>query len=110
MLTHDVTGDPKLLPLSNNGGPTFTNADQATSPGKQHIPFATSQCNGITVPQDERGFTRGTGGRCDAGAYEYMGVATSIVHRPVRKPALRHGPARWPTLRIALPQVKVTRL
>jgi len=81
--THDVTADPKLLPLSNNGGLTFTNADQATSPGKSHIPFASSKCGSISITTDQRGYTRGTGGHCDSGAYEYLGVATAVAQHPV---------------------------
>ncbi|HEY1976350.1 MAG TPA: choice-of-anchor Q domain-containing protein [Candidatus Baltobacteraceae bacterium] len=76
--------DPKLLPLTNNGGPTFTFADQAAgvSPGTQHIAFSSSKCGTISTTVDQRGFTRGAGGKCDVGAYEHAGVATAIGRRP----------------------------
>jgi hypothetical protein len=71
--------NPKLLALSNNGGPTFTYADQATSPGRKHIPYA-SGCGGTMVTTDQRSYARGAGGKCDVGAYEYAGVATALQH------------------------------
>ena len=40
---------PLLRALSDNGGPTFTNADQATSPGKAHIPYIAGKCDGRTL-------------------------------------------------------------
>jgi hypothetical protein len=77
--SHDQTANPELLALSNNGGPTFTNADTATSPGKADIPYTVGTgCNAAGVLVDQRGFTRGAGGRCDVGAYEYGGIATAI--------------------------------
>jgi hypothetical protein len=86
--THDLQTDPKLLPLANNGGPTMTNADTASSPGTAYIPFSGGNCGnaaGITV--DQRGYTRGAGGKCDVGAYEFAGVASGGIHlhvQPVR--------------------------
>lgn len=95
-VTHNAIADPKLLALSNNGGPTLTNADQATSPGKGHIPFASSACGSVSIAQDERGFIRGAGGHCDAGAYEYLGVATAIAHHPLPKPVFGRSSLRSP--------------
>jgi hypothetical protein len=73
-----VGTDPLLLALSNNGGPTFTNADQQTSPGRAVVPFSGSQCNagGAASNVDQRGFSRGTAtaGFCDVGAYEFGGT------------------------------------
>ena len=77
--THNVTANPLLLALTNNGGPTFTNADQSASPGRADIPFSGGMCNGVAGTNiDQRGFTRGAGGRCDVGAYEFAGVASAI--------------------------------
>ena len=78
--THDQQVDPQLLPLANNGGPTLTNADQATSPGTAFIPFSGTTCGSLAIVNDQRYYTRGAGGKCDVGAYEFAGVATAI-HR-----------------------------
>jgi len=62
--------------LADNGGPTSTLADTSSSPGKGHIPFASGLCNGATGTNvDQRGYTRGTGGVCDVGAFEFGGVS-----------------------------------
>jgi hypothetical protein len=82
---HDLAGvDPVLLALANNGGPTFTNADTATSPGKGYIPFLGTACGTVANDQtDQRGFARGAGGTCDIGAYEFAGAATALrTHLP----------------------------
>ena len=80
-LTHNKTADPFLLALSNNGGLTFTNADQTTSPGRAYIPYVAGNCGSVTLPQDQRGYTRGTGGRCDVGAFEFGGVPSAARHQ-----------------------------
>jgi hypothetical protein len=74
--------NPQVLALSNNGGPTFTMADTATSPGVGKIPVTGGSCNGTGVTTDQRGFVRGTS-FCDVGAYELNGVATAIRSHPV---------------------------
>jgi hypothetical protein len=64
--------------LASNGGPTQTLADTSSSPGKGHIPFAASLCNGASgTSVDQRGYARGAGGVCDIGAYEFNGTATA---------------------------------
>lgn len=75
--TGDIVGQsPLLASLANNGGPTQTLADSASSPGKGHIPFSGGLCNGAAgTGVDQRGYTRGAGGVCDIGAYEFSGVA-----------------------------------
>jgi hypothetical protein len=93
--THNMIGvDPLLLALANNGGPTFTNADQATSPGKAAIPFSAGECNGASpyTNVDQRGFARGvaTAGKCDVGAYEF-GAGPMAVRVPVPAPARETG-------------------
>lgn len=83
--THDLQANPKLLTLANNGGPTPTNADQAKSPGTAYIPFSGGNCGnaaGLTV--DQRNYTRGAGGKCDVGAYEFAGVAAGGIHIHVK--------------------------
>ena len=67
--THNLAVNPLLLPLASNGGPTETNADQATSPGKAYIPYSVCSAAGIT--SDQRGNSRNSGGFCDVGAYEF---------------------------------------
>jgi hypothetical protein len=86
ILAHDLTADPKLLTLANNGGPTQTIADQASSPGTAYIPYTGgNKCGAISgVFTDQRGFSRGAGGTCDVGAYEFSGIATAV--RTIEKP------------------------
>jgi hypothetical protein len=101
--TGNVTADPLLLALANNGGPTFTDADTSSSPGKGHIPFAASACGsgGMGSNVDQRGFARGAGGVCDSGAFEFGGTPSLVhryvppVHTDLNKPK-RHTPHRHP--------------
>jgi hypothetical protein len=88
--THNKTANPLLLALSNNGGATFTNADQATSPGKAYIPYAAGKCGSVALATDQRGYTRGAGGRCDVGAFELGGVPSAARH-PRQHPAASAG-------------------
>lgn len=74
--------------LANNGGPTQTIADTASSPGKGVIPFTNSECNSFSGTNvDQRGYARGAGGVCDIGAYEFSGTATtqSLTAQSLRK-------------------------
>ena len=69
--THDITGqDPHLGPLRNNGGATFTRADDvnAAQPAVDAIPTS----SGLCPSTDQRGFTRPDDAEttCDIGAYE----------------------------------------
>jgi hypothetical protein len=90
--THDQTANPLLLALSNNGGPTFTNADQTASPGRAKIPFSGGMCNGVTGSNiDQRGFTRGAAGRCDAGAFEFSGAPSAIRQHVPAVHGVDHG-------------------
>lgn len=58
------TGDPRLLPLADNGGPTWTMAPREDSP---LLDAALDTCPGF----DQRGLERTLGGAvCDLGAYE----------------------------------------
>jgi hypothetical protein len=60
-----VTGDPRLRPLANNGGPTPTQGLRLASPARDLIPPAA--CGLAT---DQRGLPRPSGPACDAGAFE----------------------------------------
>ena len=57
-----INGDPKLGPLADNGGPTFTRALAADSAALGQVP---SPC----IDLDQRGLGR-PGAGCDIGAYE----------------------------------------
>nr|MBC8447967.1 VCBS repeat-containing protein [Chloroflexota bacterium] len=77
----DISGDPELGPLRDNGGPTLTRAlSTADSPAVEAGPFE-ADC---AVETDQRGKTRpfdspgGGGVRCDIGAVEY-GADTLLV-------------------------------
>ena len=66
-------------PLTENGGPTQTNA---LLPGSQAIDSTTAQgCideTGALLATDQRGAARVAGARCDVGAYEYGAVIDRI--------------------------------
>jgi hypothetical protein len=64
--------DPKLGPLANNGGPTFTQALQDGSPAVDA--GADDDCSGT----DQRGVPRPRGPHCDIGAFE-------LNHPPVAR-------------------------
>jgi CSLREA domain-containing protein len=75
------SGDPKLGPLANNGGPTFTHALRRGSPaidvGDDTI-CAAEPVNGL----DQRGVARFgslAGNHCDIGAYEYQKPALATL-------------------------------
>lgn len=93
--SNDILGkDPKLLALANNGGPTYTNADQAStiSPGTAYITWSAASngtCGNVTdMGADQRGYTRGAGLKCDIGAYEFSGAPSAI------RPHFKH--PNWP--------------
>jgi len=62
--TDKVGVDPKLGPLSSNGGPTQTMAIALGSPARDAIPTP------YPVKRDQRGVQRPQGPGCDIGAYE----------------------------------------
>ena len=62
-----ISGDPKLGPLANNGGPTLTHALLVGSPAIDN------GNNSVCAPLgnfDQRGFPRFSGNACDIGAFE----------------------------------------
>ena len=71
--------DPKLGPLQDNGGPTFTHALPLDSPA------INTGNNATCLATDQRGVSRPQGTLCDIGAYEYSDtipptvVANSLV-------------------------------
>jgi hypothetical protein len=70
-----LTGDPLLLPLADNGGPTQTMALQVGSPAINAGDAATCQAT------DQRGVSRPQGAPCDVGAYEISAVYLPLVVR-----------------------------
>jgi CSLREA domain-containing protein len=81
---NDTPGDcvgtnvnPKLGPLSDNGGPTETMALLPGSPAIDGVPAAGANCPAT----DQRGVTRPQGQACDIGAYEAAAPVNS--GRPV---------------------------
>jgi CSLREA domain-containing protein len=68
-----ASGDPKLQPLADNGGPVRTMALAAGSSAVDVV--ATNDC----LPSDERGVSRPQGPLCDAGAYELAAPSVSGV-------------------------------
>jgi hypothetical protein len=65
-----IGADPKLGPLTHNGGPTLTHQLLAASPalGKGSNPS--------TIPTDQRFYPRTTNGKTDIGAVEYDTIYT----------------------------------
>ena len=74
----NLTSDPKLSSLANNGGPTQTMALQSGSPAIDA--GNDSVCaDALTVnDKDQRGITRPQGPHCDIGAYEYGNIEVYI--------------------------------
>jgi hypothetical protein len=80
-----VSGNPKLGPLANNGGPTFTHALMAGSPaidaGDDSVvdPMGTYM---LTTDQRGNGFPRKVCTHVDIGAYEFGGGVAPTVNCP----------------------------
>jgi LPXTG-site transpeptidase (sortase) family protein len=74
-----LSGDPKLAPLADNGGPTQTHALLINSPAID------AGANGSCPSTDQRGFTRPVDGDgdgaavCDIGAYELQSANPPLV-------------------------------
>ncbi len=69
--TGNISSDPLLGTLGNNGGYTQTIPLLPGSAAINTIPVGTNGC-GTTVTTDQRGVTRPEGIGCDMGAYEYV--------------------------------------
>jgi predicted outer membrane repeat protein len=70
-------GDPGLLPLANNGGPTQTRALTAASPARDAATDCTD-VDGNPITTDQRGTSRPLGTACDVGAFEAVALTTTI--------------------------------
>jgi hypothetical protein len=70
-----LQGDPGLLPLADNGGPTRT---QALAPDSQAID-AGNDYFGLDYDQRGVGFARVSGTRADIGAYESASGSTDTI-------------------------------
>ncbi len=70
-LPDTITGDPKLGPLADNGGPTFT---QALLPGSPAIDAGDNTLipAGVTTDQRGTGYARIENGTVDIGAFEVV--------------------------------------
>ncbi len=81
------SGDPGLLPLANNGGPTQTHALLPDS-------IARNSSNFLCVNNDQRGQTRRIGdGFCDVGAFEFIDGLDDIDDSSFFVVPLRNGKA-----------------
>lgn len=67
--TGNIVGvDPLLLPLADNGGPTWTHA---LAPGSLAVDAGScTSMGGVAIAVDQRGIGRPQGVTCDVGAYE----------------------------------------
>jgi predicted outer membrane repeat protein len=78
----DITGnvygaDAALLPLADNGGPTWTHAfDGASLAVNAGNPTGCTDADGLPLPADQRTWIRQDA--CDAGAYEYGALAPAL--------------------------------
>jgi hypothetical protein len=70
-----ITGDPRLGPLQDNGGPTFT---MALLPGSPAVDAGDAALLPAGTAYDQRGpgFSRVVGGRLDIGAFEVQAAPT----------------------------------
>jgi hypothetical protein len=67
----DITAQPNLKPLSDQGGPTLTRSLNVGSPAiNAGDPDGCADDNGL-LTSDQRGDARPQGGRCDIGAVEF---------------------------------------
>jgi len=84
-MTDQVSTDPLLGPLANNGGPTFTHA---LLPGSPAIDAgdATTCANAAVNGMDQRGVTRPQGAGCDIGAFEFEFGPLPVVGLNVNAP------------------------
>ncbi len=79
-------GDPKLGPLQDNGGPTFTHALQGGSLAINRGDDAACTDLLMTNSLDQRGITRPQGSHCDIGAFELVDMLAPTAN-PVVAPA-----------------------
>ncbi len=97
--TRTAPKDPRLAPLQNNGGPTFTRAPLPGSPvHAAGNPAAPGSGMDACLPNDQRGLSRPLPGEgiCDIGAYQFQLPAVTSVNR------LDLNPASSPTVDFAV--------
>jgi hypothetical protein len=70
-----ISGDPKLSPLADNGGPSPTMRLQSGSAAIDQVPSSGAGCPAT----DQRGVARPSGAACDVGAYELAPPAVTTV-------------------------------
>lgn len=79
----DMTGDPLLGPLADNGGPTLTMALLPGSPAIDAVPVERcTDADGAPLLVDQRGIPRPQGAACDIGAFELEAIPVEIDIRP----------------------------
>jgi hypothetical protein len=79
----DMTGDPVLGPLADNGGPTLTMALLPGSPAIDAVPVEhCTDADGEPLLVDQRGTPRPQGAACDIGAFELEAIPIEIDIRP----------------------------
>jgi hypothetical protein len=100
-----MSGDPNLVLLADNGGPTPTMALHSNSP-------ALDAGNDISCPAtDQRGVTRPQGGHCDIGAFEAEYTLVDVNIGNVDRgsyPLVLHGSRRQSLSGINSGPVKIT--
>lgn len=71
--------DPRLGPLSDNGGPSLSHAPRADSPAIRRVPLpACTDFGAAPLATDQRGRSRPVGGACDSGSVEFDPAAELI--------------------------------
>jgi len=66
----NISADPLLEPLADNGGPTHTHAIPPFSPAAEAAAACTVMNSTVPISVDQRGEPRPQGAGCDLGAYE----------------------------------------
>ena len=79
--TNNLTGDPLLDTLADNGGPTQTIALLPGSPAIDAGDDGTCADAGTVNDLDQRGILRPQGSHCDIGAFEFARLHPRHVHR-----------------------------
>jgi hypothetical protein len=98
--TGDIVGlDPKLGPLQDNGGPTWTHALLAGSPAID----AGESTSGYVPTEDQRGVPRPQGVAVDIGAFEYQ-FTDAVFMRFSRTNSQLHFEASAPPLKTHIVQ------
>lgn len=85
--TGNVSSEPLLGPLADNGGPTWTHALLPGSPAiDAGNPLGCTGATDLPLAADQRGGARSVGGRCDIGAYEFGAAPPTPTPGPTAPP------------------------